>query len=63
MNVIILSAIWGVLMMYVGFIAKNKNIPTYVAIAGIILLLVVNWMEYLGVFFFNVNTKGMLDYY
>ena len=55
MNVIILSAIWGVLMMYVGFITKNKNVPTYVAIAGIILLLVVNWMEYLGMFFFNVE--------
>ena len=62
MNVIILSAIWGVLMMYVGFIAKNKNVPTYIAIAGIILLLVVNWMEYLGTFFFNVDTKGMLEY-
>jgi len=62
MNVIILSAIWGVLMMYVGFIAKNKNLPTYVAIAGIVSLLVSNWMEYQGLSFFNVNTKGMLAY-
>ena len=62
MNVIILSAIWGVLMMYVGFIAKNKNLPTYVAIAGIIFLLVANWMEYLGMNLFNVNTKGMLAF-
>ena len=62
MNVIILSAIWGVLMMYVGFIAKNKNLPTYFAIAGIIFLLVANWMEYLGMNLFNVNTKGMLAF-
>jgi NADH-quinone oxidoreductase subunit N len=49
-------------MMYVGFIAKNKNLPTYVAIAGIVSLLVSNWMEYQGLSFFNVNTKGMLAY-
>jgi NADH-quinone oxidoreductase subunit N len=62
MNVIILSAIWGVLMMYVGFIGKSKNLPTYIAIAGMIFLLVVNWMEYLGIGLFDINTKGMLMY-
>jgi NADH-quinone oxidoreductase subunit N len=62
MNVIILSAIWGVLMMYVGFIGKSKNLPTYVAIAGIIFLLVVNWIEYLGISLFDINTRGMLMY-
>ena len=62
MNVIIFSAIWGVLMMYVGFATKNKNVPTYVAIAGLLLMLTANWMEYIGINFFAVDTKGMLEY-
>lgn len=62
MNVIILSAIWGVLMMYVGFIGKSKNLPTYLAITGMIFLLVANWMEYIGFSLFDINTRGMLVY-
>jgi len=32
--------------MYTGFISKNKNTPTYVAIAGILLMLVASWLDY-----------------
>lgn len=62
MNAIILSALWGVLMMYTGFISKNKNTSTYVAIAGILLMLVASWLDYMGISFFDVDTKGMLKY-
>ena len=62
MNAIILSAIWGVLMMYTGFVTKSKNTTTTVAIVGVLLLLVASWLEYIGISFFSVDTKGMLQY-
>lgn len=62
MNAIILSAILGVVLMYTGIVSKNKAVPRYVAIAGIILLMVVNWLEYASVPFFNINTNGMLEF-
>lgn len=62
MNAIIFSAILGVVLMYTGIIAKSKAVPRYVAIAGIILLIVVNWLEYASVPFFDINTNGMLEF-
>jgi NADH-quinone oxidoreductase subunit N len=62
MNAIIFSAILGVVLMYTGIIAKSKAVPRYVAIAGIILLMVVNWLEYASVPFFDINTNGMLEF-
>lgn len=62
MNAIILSALWGVLMMYTGFATKNTRTVSVVATLGVLAVLVVNWMEYLGVSFFNIDTKGMLAY-
>ena len=62
MNAIILSALWGVLMMYTGFATKNTRTVSVVASLGVLAVLVVNWMEYLGVSFFNIDTKGMLAY-
>ena len=62
MNAIILSALWGVLMMYTGFATKNTRTVSVVALLGVLAVLVVNWMEYLGVSFFNIDTKGMLAY-
>jgi NADH-quinone oxidoreductase subunit N len=62
MSAIILSAVWGVVMMYSGILFKNKATPKYVAIVGVILLLVTNWLEYAGLPIFNVDTKGMLEF-
>jgi NADH-quinone oxidoreductase subunit N len=62
MNAIIFSAILGVVLMYTGIITKSKAVPRYVAIAGIILLIVVNWLEYASVPFFDINTNGMLEF-
>jgi NADH-quinone oxidoreductase subunit N len=60
MNAIILSAIWGVVMMYTGIVLKTKSSIRYAAIAGIVLLIVANWLEFTGMPFFHVDTKGML---
>jgi NADH-quinone oxidoreductase subunit N len=62
MNAIILSAIWGVVMMYTGVVTKKKSTPKVVAIVGIILLIAANWLEYAGLSFFNIHTGGMLSF-
>jgi NADH-quinone oxidoreductase subunit N len=60
MNAIILSALYGVVMMYSGIFLKNNAAIRFTAILGILLLIVVNWLEFAGIPFFNVDTKGML---
>ena len=62
MNAIIVAALWGVLMMYVGFVTKVKRTVSIVALIGIVLVLVSNWLEYMGLPFFMIDTKGMLAY-
>ena len=62
MNAIIVAALWGVLMMYVGFMTKEKRTVSIIALIGILAVLVSNWLEYVGLSFFMINTKGMLAY-
>ncbi|MDQ2863709.1 MAG: NADH-quinone oxidoreductase subunit N [Bacteroidota bacterium] len=62
MNAIIVSAIWGVLMMFGGVFFKKSSTPKYWAIAGIIILLGVNILEFFGTQLFKVDTKGMLHF-
>jgi NADH-quinone oxidoreductase subunit N len=65
MNAIIISAIWGIIMMFSGVFIKSKTTPKYLAIAGAILLFIVNALE-LNVFNaskilqINIDTKEML---
>lgn len=61
MNAIILSAIWGIVMMFSGVFIKSKTTPKYLAIAGIILLFIANAIELKsGVSFFKLNVHDML---
>jgi len=62
MNAIILSAVWGIVMMYSGIVLKQKSSAKYVAILGVILLIIVNWLEFAGLPLFNINTHGMLQF-
>jgi len=62
MNAIILSALWGVVMMFGGVFFKKSTTPKYWAIAGIIIILAGNLLEFFGYPFFNVDTKGMLHF-
>jgi NADH-quinone oxidoreductase subunit N len=59
MNAIILSAVWGVVMMFSGAFSKNKNAVRYLAIAGAALLLVANMLDMSsqGNHIFNIDTK------
>ncbi len=65
MNAIIISAIWGIIMMFSGVFIKSKTTPKYLAIAGALLLFIVNALE-LNVFNatkilqINIDTKEML---
>lgn len=58
MNAIILSAVWGVIMMFGGVFFTKKTAPKYFAIFGIVLILIANCFEFKG-FVFNVDYHGM----
>jgi len=62
MNALILSAILGVLMMFSSFLLKSKTIVRNVAIGGMVLLIVVNMLEFSGVKFFEINTLSMIGF-
>ncbi|MEO5649400.1 MAG: NADH-quinone oxidoreductase subunit N [Ginsengibacter sp.] len=62
MNAIILTALWGVVMMFGGVFFKKSTTPKYWAIAGIIIILTANILEFFGTSIFNVDTRGMLRF-
>lgn len=62
MNAIILSAIFGVILMFSGILFENKSAIRNTAILLCALLLLANIAEQTGHPFFHVNTKGMLHF-
>lgn len=61
MNAIIFSAAWGIVMMFSGVFVKSKNTVKGLAIAGILLLFVVNALELnSGQSFFSIDTMDMV---
>ncbi|MBA3673658.1 MAG: NADH-quinone oxidoreductase subunit N [Chitinophagaceae bacterium] len=62
MSAIILSAIWGLVMMFGGVFFKKATVPKYWAITGLIIILTVNILEFVGFSFFNIDTKGLLQF-
>lgn len=62
MNAILLSAVWGIVMMFSGIFTANKRSIRITAILGLILLLVANGMDMTGQHFFDIDTHGMLDF-
>ena len=49
-------------MMFGGVFFKKASVPKYWAIAGLIIILAANILEFLGWKFFNIDTKGMLRF-
>lgn len=63
MNAIILTAAWGVLMMLGGAFIKSKATPKYLAIIGLIVVIIFNCVEMnSGMPLFNFDIKGMLTF-
>jgi NADH-quinone oxidoreductase subunit N len=62
MNAIIITAVWGVVLMFGGVFIKNKAIPKYLAMAGLALALFVNCLELTGTQLFKLDTRGMFEF-
>lgn len=62
MNAIVISAIWGVVMMFSGIFSKNNAVIRGTALTGLALLIVVNILEMGGTRLFKVNVHGMLSF-
>ncbi len=64
MNAIILSAIWGVIMMFSGVFVKSKSTTKYLAIVGIVVLFIANALELnmfgTGQIFVHINSNDMI---
>jgi NADH-quinone oxidoreductase subunit N len=62
MNALLLSAVWGVVMMFTSFVFKSKAVMRNTAIVGMIALLAVNVAEMYGTVLFKIDSKGMLGF-
>lgn len=62
MNAIIFSAVWGVVMMFGGLVTKNKSTVTYLAIAGLLLVIGVNGLQSYGTWVIKIDTHEMLHF-
>lgn len=59
MNAIVLSALWGVVMMFSGLLTKNLRTVRVVAILGLVVLSVVNALDIMGTALFPIDLHGM----
>ncbi len=62
MNLILISAIWGIVMMFSGLFLKSKSSAKTVALIGSIALLIGNFFDLSGKMIINNNFNGMLQY-
>ncbi|MES2429583.1 MAG: NADH-quinone oxidoreductase subunit N [Bacteroidota bacterium] len=63
MNAIILTALFGIILMFGGVFFKSKSTPKYVAIGGLIIVLIANCLELRnGEPFFDINLNDMLRF-
>lgn len=62
MNLILISAIWGVVMMFSGLFIINKAAAKTIAFIGALLLLVANIFDLNGIMLISSNFNGMLIY-
>src|SRR5438874_1681237 len=60
MNAIVLSAVFGVVMMFTGIFTSQRRTIRMMAIACLALLVAANIAEELGYLFFKFNTRNML---
>ena len=57
MNALLLSAIFGVIMMFSSFLLQSKAAIRGLAITGLIIVVMANILEMSGMVFFTIDTK------
>lgn len=62
MNAILISAIWGVVMMFTGVTTKKPALTRGIALTGILLIFVLNVLELGGYRIISPDTRGMLSF-
>lgn len=62
MNAIIVSAVFGVLMMFASFLVNNKNVYRYFAIIGLSVLLLANILETYAIWSINFDSFLQLSF-
>lgn len=60
MNAIVISAIWGVVMMFTGVFSNSKSLVRVAALIGLALLTILNILESKGITLVSLDTKNML---
>src|SRR4029078_2168902 len=62
MNALLLTAIFGVIMMFSSFLLQSKTAIRGLAITGLTIVVIANVLEMSGMVFFKIDTKGMLGF-
>jgi NADH-quinone oxidoreductase subunit N len=62
MNALLLTAIFGVIMMFSSFLLQSKAAIRGLAITGLIIVVVGNILEMSGTVFLKIDTKGMIGF-
>ena len=62
MNALLVSALWGVIMMFSGIAIKQTAVLRYLAIAGVMVLLGLNTAEMQGWQLIDIDITGMLQF-
>lgn len=62
MNALVLSAIFGVVMMFSGILTKKDTVIKATGVIGMILLLIVNCMEMKGIHFFKMDVSAFMSF-
>ncbi|GGB18941.1 NADH-quinone oxidoreductase subunit N [Puia dinghuensis] len=60
MNAILLSAVWGIVMMFSGIFTTSKTAIRNVAVVGLVLLVLGNYADMIGYHLMTVNVHKML---
>ncbi|MBS1653533.1 MAG: NADH-quinone oxidoreductase subunit N [Bacteroidetes bacterium] len=62
MNALIISAVFGVIMMFSGVTLKQKSAIRNLAIVGLLLVVIANVLEMSGIVLFKINVNGMMSF-
>ena len=62
MNALLLTAMFGVVMMFSSILLKSKTVMRNLAIIALLVVLVANMLEMSGIVFLKIDTRGMIHF-